>query len=64
MYLYFLVLFLFAIFKKVLFILVLAGLGPHGYVWAFSCCKEQGQFFVVVRGLLVLVAFLVAEHGL
>ena len=32
MYLYFLVLFLFAIFKKVLFILVLAELGLHCYV--------------------------------
>ena len=43
------------------------------YVWlcwvfaaaqAFSSCGEQGLFFVAVRGLLIVVASLVAEHGL
>ena len=30
----------------------------------FSSCGEQGPLFVVVRGLLIAVASLVAEHGL
>ena len=33
-------------------------------VWAFSSCSERGLLFVVVRGLLIGVASLVAEHGL
>ena len=33
-------------------------------VWAFSSCGEPGLLFVVVRGLLVAVPSLVAEHGL
>ena len=31
---------------------------------AFSSCGERGLLFVVVRGLLIMVASLVAEHGL
>ena len=31
---------------------------------AFSSCGERGLLFVAVRGLLIVVAFLVAEHGL
>ena len=31
---------------------------------AFSSCGEQGLLFIAVRGLLIAVAFLVAEHGL
>ena len=31
---------------------------------AFSCCSEQGLLFVVVRGLLIVVASLVAGHRL
>ena len=31
---------------------------------AFSSCSEQGLPFVAVRGLLIAVATLVAEHGL
>ena len=31
---------------------------------AFSSCGEQGLLFVAVRGLLIVVASLVAEHGL
>ena len=31
---------------------------------AFSSCVERGLLFVVVRGLLIAVASLVAEHGL
>ena len=30
---------------------------------AFSSCDERGLLFVVVRGLLIAVASLVAEHG-
>ena len=33
-------------------------------VCAFSSCGEQGLLFVVVHGLLIAVASLVAEHGL
>ena len=33
-------------------------------VQAFSSCSEQGLLFVAVRGLLIVVASLVAEHGL
>ena len=32
--------------------------------WAFSRCGERGLLFIVVRGLLIAVASLVAEHGL
>ena len=32
--------------------------------WAFSSCGEQGLLLVVVRGLLIVVASLVSEHGL
>ena len=31
---------------------------------AFSGCSEWGLFFIAVCGLLIAVAFLVAEHGL
>ena len=31
---------------------------------SFSSCGEWGLLFVVVRGLLIVVASLVAEHGL
>ena len=30
---------------------------------AFSSCSKQGLLFVAVRGLLIAVASLVAEHG-
>ena len=56
-------------FKKInLFIyfiyLFLAALGPHCCVPAFSSCSEPGLLFVVVRGLLIAVASLAAEHRL
>ena len=47
-----------------LLILFLAALGLHCCVWAFSSCSEWGLLFVVVHGLLIVVASLVAEHGL
>ena len=42
----------------------MAALGPCCCMRAFSSCGEQGLLFVVVRGLLTVVASLVAEHGL
>ena len=51
------------VFISYLFI-YLAVLGLRCCVWAFSSCGEQGLLFVAVRGLLIVVASLVAEHGL
>ena len=31
---------------------------------SFSSCGEQGLLFIAVRGLLIVVASLVVEHGL
>ena len=45
------------------FILFLAELGLRCCAQAFSSCSEQGLLFVAVRGLLIVVASLVAEHG-
>ena len=44
--------------------LFLAALGLHCCTQAFSSHGEQGLLFVAVRGLLIAVASLVAEHGL
>ena len=44
--------------------LFLAALGLHCRAQAFSSCGEPGLLFVAVRGLLIAVASLVAEHGL
>ena len=55
----------FKIFFLFLFLsLFLAVLGLRCCERAFSSCGEQGLLFVVVRGLLIVVAPLVAEHGL
>ena len=42
----------------------MAALGLSCCVWAFSSCGEWGLLFVVVHGILIAVASLVAEHGL
>ena len=42
----------------------MAVLGLHCCACVFSSCGERGLLFVVVRGLLIAVASLVAEHGL
>ena len=42
----------------------MAALGLHCCAQAFSSCVEWGLLFVVVRGLLIAVASLVAEYGL
>ena len=44
--------------------LFFAALGLCCYARAFSSCGERGLLFVAVRGLLIVVASLVAEHGL
>ena len=44
--------------------LFLAALGLLCCAQAFSSCSKWGLLFVVVRGLLIAVASLVAEHGL
>ena len=44
--------------------LFLAALGLRCCVQAFSSCSKWGLLFVAVRGLLIAVASLVAEHGL
>ena len=48
----------------ILLILFLAALGLCCCMQAFSSCGEQGLLFVVVCGLLIVVASLVAEHRL
>ena len=54
-----------AIFLKfILFYLFLAALGLHWCTRVFSSCGEQRLLFIVVRGPLIVVASLVAEHGL
>ena len=53
----------FNIYKVIYFIyLFLAALGLHCCPRAFSGCAERGLLFVVVRGLLIVVAFLVVER--
>ena len=44
--------------------LLLAVLGLRCCVRAFFSCGERGLLLVVVCGLLIAVASLVAEHGL
>ena len=44
--------------------LFLAVLGLCCCARAFSSCGEWGPLFVAVHGLLIVVASLVAEHGL
>ena len=46
------------------FIYLFAVLGLHCCARAFSSCIEHGLLFVAVRGPLIAVAWLVAEHGL
>ena len=57
-------LFLFIYIFIYLFILFLAVLGLCCCVRAFSSWGERGLLFVAVRGLLIVVASLIVEHGL
>ena len=45
-------------------VLFLAVLGLRCCTQAFSSCGERGLLFVAVRGLLIAVTSLVAEHRL
>ena len=47
-----------------IFYLFLAELGLYCCVWAFCNCGKQVLLVVVVCRLLIVVASLVAEHGL
>ena len=47
-----------------LFYLFLAALGLCCCTRAFSSCGKQQPLFVAVYGLLIVLASLVAEHGL
>ena len=51
-------------FNLILFILFLDALGLHCCMRAFSSCGERGLLFVAMHSLLIVVASLVAEHGL
>ena len=55
---------LFIYFKNHLFILFLSALGLRYCTQASSSCGKQGLLFIAVCGLLIVVASLVAEHGL
>ena len=44
--------------------LFLAALGLCCCMRAFSSCSKRGLLFVAVHGFLIVVASLVAEHGL
>ena len=44
--------------------LFLAALGPRCCARAFSSCGERGLLFLDMHRLLIVVASLVAEHGL
>ena len=60
-------LFLFCFYNKFIYLFIylfLAALGLCCCTWAFSSYVQQGLLFVVVCGLLIAVASLVAEHGL
>ena len=51
-------------FLNKLIYLFLAALGLCCWARSFSSCSERGLLFVAVLGLLIVVASLVAEHGL
>ena len=52
------------LFLFIYFNLLLAALGLPCCARAFSSCGEWGLLFLAVHGLLIVVASLVAEHGL
>ena len=55
------------LFNKFIYLFIylfLAVLGFRCCAWSFSSCGEWGLLFVVVHGLLIVVASLVAEHEL
>ena len=52
----------FCCFINLLIYIFLAELGPCCCARAFSSCGQRGLLFIAVRGLLIAVASLVAEH--
>ena len=42
----------------------MAALGLRCFARVFSSCSERGLLLLAVRGLLIVVASLVVEHGL
>ena len=52
------------LFLLIYFYLFLAVLGLCCCTWAFSSCSKWGLLFAAVRGLLIVEASLVVEHGL
>ena len=63
-YFSFFLFFVIGLFIYLFIYLFLAVLGFRCCAWAFSSCGEQGLLFVVVHGLLIGVASLVAKHRL
>ena len=61
---YFILFFKINLFIYLFICVFLAALGLRCCVRAFSSCGEQGLLFVAVHRLLIVVASLVAEHGL
>ena len=55
---------IFLIYINLFIYLFLAVLGLHCCMQVFSSCNEQGLLFVAVRRFLIVVASLVAKHGL
>ena len=51
-------------FLKKIYFLFLAVLGLRCCAQAFSSCGQRRSLLVVVRGLLIAAASLIAEHGL
>ena len=56
-------LFVYLFFNFIFIYLFLAALGLRCCVRAFCSCGKQGLLFIVVHGLLIVVASLVVEHG-
>ena len=54
---------LFFLINLFIYVFILAVLGLHCCMRAFSSCGEQGLVIVVVHGLLIAVASLVAAMG-
>ena len=46
------------------FLFIFGCIGSRCCTWVFSSCGERGLLFIAVRGPLIVVASLVAEHGL
>ena len=55
---------IFFFFYKFIYLFILAVLGLHFCVRAFSSCSKWGSLFIAVRGPLTVAASFVAEHRL